>query len=210
MPRGHAYHAIPTGPSGNSMSAHGGVQCFTRQTSEAPFSDAATASDARFSSVPRPQSQSRMCAFACICLFSSAMGATAALFLTQLYSSTGERDELPSRHTNDAEKTEAQVLSLQRKTAVSNDDLAVLFAQNAANGLDEVFTAEAFPQWRGDKAQGRRSLLLNSPFRGWNALQILDDVVRVTAHLTKESLAHAKTNHIQSLSDSTYPTLDVT
>lgn len=205
MPRGHAYHAVPTGPAGSSFSAHGGVQSFSRPTSEANFSDAGTASDARFAAAPRPQPQSRACAFACICIFSSAMGATAALALTQLYAPAAHTDDLSlHRASSSPEQTDAGAAQVQRKTAVSNDELALLFAHNAVNGLDEAFTADSFPQWRSDRAQGRRSLLLNSPFKGWDALQILDDVVRVTSHLAQQSLEQGRTKQLASFSDSSY------
>ena len=130
------------------------------------------------------------------------MGATTAIALTQFYAPAAHTDELPLHQTSNPEQTDAGASAVQLKTAVSNDELTRLFAQNAMNGLDEAFTADTFPQWRSSKAQGRRSLLLNLPFRGWDAFQILDDVVRVTSHLAQQSLEEGKTKQLGPVSRS--------
>ena len=182
IPRGHAYHPIPTGassyPAPNSA----------RLAPDAYHADSSSDLRPPPALSNRPPPQSRTCAFVCMSLVSSALGATAALLLVSSSAQPYlQESESASMHTTTSQLADSEKSTSQR-VPESSDVLLSRFSTAATYGLDKASTASSFPQWHREKAQGRRTLLLDATLQNWNTFEILNDVVRVTAHLARASL----------------------
>lgn len=195
LPRGHAYQAVPTSNPHATAASH--------RYGDSQASD--TYTEPRQSIPSRPLPQSRSCFFVFISVFASLFGASTALLLREVYFGSDSKPALmPAQRSysgpsgrathskqilvNDPADTEAvPSLEASETSSLTNDELVFLFSRDAAHGLDESHTTSSFPQWRS-VPQGRRSLLLNSQSPSWNSVQILDDLLRVTSYLARETL----------------------